>query len=745
MSVQADIDRLAASVGIAPFFHDIWGNRRDVSRETKRALLAAMGFVVESDADVAATLNRLDLRKWSRVLPPVLVGDEGETPSVPVTLPADVGDATLTWSVREEGGTTHDGHVRFQDLDMVETGAIADAAYHCRRFELPVGLPCGYHDLRIGVVGASGENPGAATRLIVAPRRCWLPEEVRPDGRLSGISLQLYALRSERNWGVGDFGDLSAVTAMVSDFGLDMVGLNPLHALFPADPNHCSPYSPSNRAFIDVLYIDVGGIPDLDDAPEARRLIENGDFRQRLEVARSSDLVDYAEVAALKLPVLDHLHAAFRRRHLAQDAVSPRGEAFRRYRDEMGDSLRRQALFDALHEHFFRQDPGRWAWQTWPEPFRDPNSSEVAAFARDHAERIEFFQYLQWVADEQLQRVADQARAAGLAVGLYRDLAVANHPGGAAAWANQGIVLEGASVGAPPDMFNPNGQNWGLAPLSPIGLQETAYEIFINGIRANMRHAGAIRIDHVMALRHLFWIPAGVRGEGAYVAYPFDDLIRIIALESRRNRCLVIGEDLGTVPEGFRPAIQSRGVLSCRVLIFERDGDGGFVPPDHYPENALVSINTHDLPTFRGFWTGRDLEWRRDLGLYATPEAQDEDRRDRDRSRDRLVGMLCRIGVLPDDLADEAREGGFTRDLLAAVHRFIAMTPSRMLVASIEDMIGEREQPNLPGTVEEHPNWRRKLGRSIAEIAADPDARALAGIIRETASEGVVVRSGRGA
>lgn len=726
---MSDLDRLAERVGIEPFYHDIWGNRRETSRETQVALISAMGLDVGSDDAVSGSLQMVEARPWRRLLPPVLVVDDGNAVAVPVSLPAGREAATLSWTLAEEGGATRSGEAGVGSLPVSADATINGHRYERRTLALPEGLPLGYHTLDVAVrPGDGGEPLTGVLRLIVAPERCVTPQDVVPGGRTWGIGVQVYALKSASDWGMGDFGSLAAFAETAGHLGAGLVGLNPLHALFPADPHHYGPYSPSSRSFLNVLYIDVAAVPDLADAPEAQAAIAAEPFQNALAAARAAELVDYPAVARLKLPVLEALHAAFRAHHLGGDGPTARGVAFRAFLAEMGEALQRHALFDALHEHFYSTDAGCWSWQAWPEGYRSPEGPAVAAFAAEHAARIEFFAYLQWEADRQLAAAAARGREAGLAIGFYRDLAVAGHPGGAAAWADPDVLVQGANVGAPPDQFNLKGQNWGLAPFSPVALREAAYEPFVRMVRANMRHAGALRIDHVMALKHLFWIPAN-GADGAYVEYPFADLLRIIALESRRQRCIVIGEDLGTVPEGFRPAMQAAGILSYRVLYFERGSDGGFLPPAAYPADAMVTITTHDLATFRGFWAGRDLEWRRDLDLYPSREAQEKDVWDRGIDRWRLLQALSREGLRPTSYPTDDGAQPYSRDLVEAAHRYLAATAGRIVMVQIEDALGELEQPNLPGTVEQHPNWRRRLGLSVEEIAADSGVRALAAAV----------------
>ena len=725
LTTPADLNRLAELVGIEPFFFDIWGNRTEVPAEAKRALIAALGYAAGNEAEIAASLRAVKAAPWRRLAPPVLVVGQGETPELPLTLFDSELDTAAVWTLTEETGAVHSGEAAPAALAIRATALCEGAPMRRLALPLPAGLPLGYHSLAV--------RHGARTTelsLIVAPERCLTPEDIVPGGRCWGLGVQLYGVRSAGNWGIGDFSDLAELGELAGRQGAGMVGLNPLHALFAADPAHYSPYSPSHRGFLNILYIDPVAVPELAECAEARDLIGGPDFQRALARARAAELVDYPAVAALKRPVLERLFRTFQTRHLESGESGGRAAAFRAFQAEGGEALRRFALFEALHEHFFGADFTRWEWRNWPEAYRDPASPEVAAFAAARPDQILFFQYLQWLADQQLGAAAARAKAAGLSFGFYRDLAVAISPGGGAAWAEPGAIAVDARIGCPPDQFNLQGQNWGLAPFSPIGLAETGYRPFVAVLRANMRHAGVLRIDHVMALQHLYWIPPG-GGIGGYLSYPFRDLVRLVALESHRNRCVVIGEDLGTVPDGFRPAMVAAGILSCRVFYFERGHDGGFLPPEAYPAGALVTATTHDLATLAGFWQGRDLEWRTRLGLYPTPEMRDGEARGRDLDRWRLLDALARTGVLPERMHPRhGRIPPLDDELVAAIYRFLAHSPARVLMVQIEDLLLEPEQPNLPGTVAEHPNWRRRLGLALDQIGRLEGAARLAGEIK---------------
>jgi 4-alpha-glucanotransferase len=568
-----------------------------------------------------------------------------------------------------------------------------------RRLILDADSPLGYHRLTI--------DPGSATTtLIITPGQCWLPDE---NVRLWGIAAQLYLLRSGNNWGIGDFTDLRRLVELAGSRGAAVIGLNPLHAMFIDNPDHASPYSPASRLLLNVLNIDVTAVPELRDHPE---LLTSGTFGEQIATCRAARLVDYATVTRLKLSILEKLFDICR-----AAAEHPRWRAFQAFRRDRGPVLEQNCLFLALREHFAHEDPASADWHAWPDAFHDPASSAVAEFRRRHADRLEFLAWMQWLADEQLSEAASVASEHGMAVGLYRDLAIGADRSGAETWVNAAAVVSGASVGAPPDIGNPVGQDWGLPPFHPRALRDQAYRGFIDLIRANMRHAGGLRIDHVMGLRHLWWVPEGKSpSEGAYVSYPIDDLIGILALESHRNRCLVVGEDLGTVPEGFREAMAAANILSYRVLFFEQDATSGeFLPPAGYPKLALAVVGSHDLPTLRGWWEERDLELKTRLDLFpggAEEAAAQREQRKRDRAR--LLQALARERLLPSDKPPD------TAALARAVHAYLARTPSTLAMAQIDDLTGEADPVNMPTTSAEHPNWRRRLCMTLEELADSP-------------------------
>lgn len=582
--------------------------------------------------------------------------------------------------------------------------------------------------------GLLAELPAATADAAAVPDaapRCHLPVALESGSRLWGLTVQLYGVRSRRNWGIGDFTDLAALLEFTAAAGGDLVGLNPLHALFPDNPTHISPYSPSHRGFLNVLYIDVKAVPEFSACELVRRRVASPDFQQRLHALRAAEFVDYAGVAAAKFAVLRELFAHFR------TAGGARQEAFAAWRRAQGDALENHARFEALQAHFRAQDAQVWGWPAWPAEYRDPASPAVAAFAAAHAEAVAWHAWLQWLADEQLAACAARARALGMAVGLYRDLAVGANPGGSEVWGWQEMFAtgrDGAHAGAPPDEINLMGQDWGLPPFIPHRLASADFAPFAAILRANMRHAGALRIDHVMGLMRLFWVPGDMpASEGAYVHYPFEAMLGHVVAASRAASCLVIGEDLGTVPDGFRARLCDAGVLSYHPLIFEREPDGQFRLPAKIATQALVAVGTHDLPTLRGFWQGEDIDERIRLMLFPNDALRQRVATERDWDRGRLLWALERENLLPPGTdKDPAAMAEISVETVAAIHAFLARAPSQLLVVQPEDMLGVLEQPNLPGTLEDqHPNWQRKLPLPIEDWAGDARVAAVLAAVKQ--------------
>jgi (1->4)-alpha-D-glucan 1-alpha-D-glucosylmutase len=715
MSDDERLRRLAGLAGVESHYWDIEGTRHETCPDTARRLLSALGFPADDDADLTSSLAALEEREWRSIVPPVMVLRQDQEPVVPVHLPIDAPPVTIAWRIILEDGTVRTGERPRRELALEERRSIQRR--DAESLSLPVPrLPPGHHELWLDNVPGAPRMP-----LIVAPPRCYLPPQLAEGRKCWGLAAQLYTVRSALDWGVGDFTDLRLLAEWAAELGADALGLNPLHALFPSSPDNASPYSPSSRLFRNAIYLDITAIPDYANCVAMHQHTHTPAVTKALAAARSAPLVDYSTVSRLKFEALEQLYATFRDTCLAGDGDA-RTAAFLRFQSEGGQQLHQFALFQVLSEVFATND-----WTQWRLPYRDPASEGVATFSRDHADRIAFFEYIQWQAELQLADAAKRATEAGMAIGLYGDVAVSVDPAGADHWSRQSIFAGAARIGAPPDPFNALGQEWGVVPMNPWTLREHAYADFIALLRANMRHVGALRIDHIMALQHSYWVPVGgAASAGAYVTYPFEDLIGILALESHRNACLVIGEALGTVPEGFRPRMALENILSYHVLYFEVEHDRQKRPAE-YPVMAATCVSTHDLATLKGFWHGTDLEARRRLGLYRSPEEGSQAKDQRERDKWLLLRALAAEGMLPPGLdTDRLGDIDMTPALASAVHAYLARSSACLFMVQLDDLIGEEQQVNLPGTMSEYPNWRHRLSRSIELMIADPALRDMA-------------------
>jgi 4-alpha-glucanotransferase len=690
------LQSLSAYCNILDSFVDARGEIRIASPETQSALLAAMGIEATDEANAAQALMDLQLRDAEPMLPPVHVHYEASGP-LEIDVHLAGAPATLEWMIELEGGEALYGRVPPRLVERSDPKGLSATARRRCRLQIEEPIPCGYHTLVL-------DSGRARCSLIVTPGQCWLPTGLDTGRKLWGVAAQLYLLRSETNWGIGDYRDLKQLVTLFASRGADVIGLNPLHALFVDDPEHASPYSPASRLLLNVLNIDVASLAESIECEAARSRIRSSSFQDALAHCREARLVDYSGVAGLKLPVLHELFACC-------DRASPEWRAFGMFRERAGPAFERSCLFLALRTHFAKSPSGVGDWHGWPEEFRRVNSPAIERFATEHADAVTFQAWLQFIADSQLRACRDAAGE--MAVGLYRDLAVGADPGGAETWANPLAVVDTAQVGAPPDIYNPQGQDWGLPPFSPRALRTEGYRSFIDLVRANMRHAGALRIDHVMALQQLYWVPKGRSpADGAYVSYPLEDLVGILALESHRNRCLVVGEDLGTVPRGFRERMERGNILSYRVIFFEKDGYGYFAPED-YPPLALAVAGSHDLPTLRAWWRGQDLKLKQALDLFPTELEAAQAASDRGKDRQALTSALRNTEIIGNSSLDED-------SFVEAAHEFLARTPCILTMLQLDDITGEVDPVNVPTTSNEHANWRRRQSVELEQLSEHP-------------------------
>jgi glycogen debranching enzyme GlgX/4-alpha-glucanotransferase len=657
------LDRLANAAGIAPEWWNVDRRRTPVGDDTKRALLVAMRLPAATEGEARNTLRQLSEDRDRQALPHAVVTRGNESVVLNLGVEAGLGRRATWLTIEREDGETQRVRLGAEMGSLTAFTAADGTLARAWRVSLPA-LPEGRHRVW------RDDAPDTVCHITVAPGQCFIPESIRRGGRRFGIAAQLYALRRQDDQGIGDFTTLARLAEAAGRERAATIGVNPLHMMFPGERERASPYQPSDRRFVDPIYLDVAPDPAAGfGAPES---------------------VAYSAVWARKRAILERRFVAF-----PTDATE--AAAFDRFVRDGGRGLWRFAVFQAITETW----PGE-TWRQWPVELRAHNSKAVTEFALANAERVRFHQYLQFLADRQFAAAAATATASGLELGLYCDLAVGAAPDGAESWSRSDELADGAWIGAPPDPFSAHGQNWHLQPPLPSRLARDGFASFVSLIEANMRHAGALRIDHAMGLTRLFWIPDGGTGaDGAYVAYPFADLLGQVALESARARCMVVGEDLGTVPDGFRPTMTEADILSYRVLLLERDGRS-FRPASLYPARAVACVTIHDLPPLAGWWEGTDVRERALLGLIpAVSDAEAE----REAERTALVEMLTAEGCLER----HSSEAPDVAAVMAAAYRFVASTPADLTLVQAEDLAGMRVGVNLPGTDNERPNWRLRL------------------------------------
>jgi 4-alpha-glucanotransferase len=685
---DAAVRDLARAAGVAVEWEDHSGKRRRVSVAVLRRILAALGLPCHSANDLRHSKEAARATAGTSASPMITasVGEAIVVADAQQNLPSPL---RLTY----EDGSTAD--VRPQQS--------------CAgKWLLPPLATPGYHRLDFGE---------RSVELAVAPARCVTVNDVAPGVRVWGLAAQLYGLRRDGDGGIGDTAALTALVQSAARHGADAVAISPTHAGFNADPGRYRPYAPSSRLFLNPLHADprlLFGDETVGRAIEALGLA--AEF-VRLEAA---PLIEWPAAGRAKLVLLRRLFEQFVE---TPDGADKLAHDFAAFRAAGGELLQLHAHFEALHADCLAADPHAWSWRTWPAPLRDPTSTAVEEFAARHPRETLFHCFLQWLAGRSLASAQKSACDAGMRIGLIADLAVGMDSSGSHAWSRQQDILVGLEVGAPPDPFNMRGQNWGLTAFSPHALLAGGFAPFIATLRAGMRNAGGLRIDHAMSLTRLWLIPEGAKpDEGAYLSYPLDDLLRLAALESWRHRAIVIGEDLGTVPAGFRERLAQTGIAGMRVLWFERK-DGRFVAPNRWDKSAVAMTTTHDLPTVAGWWRGADIETRAALGIHGEPA--ERARRARSKERTALWRAFCTAAVASER---QPAPHAPARAIDGALS-FVARTPAPLAIVPLEDALGVPDQPNIPGTIDEHPNWRRRAP-ALADVMLDaPDVAARLAIV----------------
>ncbi|KQX65770.1 4-alpha-glucanotransferase [Angustibacter sp. Root456] len=697
---------LAREFGVATEYWNWQGEHVLVPATTIVAVLAALGVDASSDDAVQVALEQAEQRPWRRTLPPVVVTRAGTAPWVPVHLPH--GGSVQAWAELERGGrrelTQQDHWVEPRVVDGAQVGEAT--------FAVPADLPLGWHRL-VARVEASGEATTASCPLVVTPQRLELPASLTGERRGWGFMTQLYSVRSSRSWGLGDLDDLAELAVWsASDLGADFVLVNPLHAAEPVGVMEPSPYLPTTRRFVNPIYIRVEAVPEVAYMPAAQRQL----LEWQAESAQAANAVDALDRDACWTAKRSALQTVF---ELPRSAARER--EFESFCVEQGQGLVDFATWCALAEEH------GLPWGQWPVELHDPTSREVAAERERLAATVEFYRWLQWVADEQLSAAHRRAREAGMSLGVVHDLAVGVHPEGADAWGLGAALARGVSVGAPPDAFNQQGQDWSQPPWRPDMLAELGYAPYRDMLRTVLRHAGGVRVDHVLGLFRLWWVPDGCPPtEGTYVRYDHEALVGILALEAHRAGAVVVGEDLGVVEPWVRTYLRERGVFGTSILWFEKDDEGRPLPPEAWRELCLATVTTHDLPPTAGYLAGVHVDLREKLGLLTRPV--EEEREIDEAERASVLSMLVERGLMS--------EGASERETVEALHRFLTWTPARLIGVSLADAVGDRRTINQPGTDEEYPNWRVPLADGsgtpvlLDDLPRARRARALARAVR---------------
>ena len=663
------LKRLADAAGISIDWVDADGHDQRVTPEVLRAVLHGLGLAADSDAEVERSLEKLHADGGEGELPPLLTLDQG---------------ATLELHRYCQPGEPY--HLELENGERRE-GRL-DAQARLANIELP-----GYHRLEIAE---------RTLTLAVAPPACPAVQDLAGPGAW-GLTVQLYGLRRSGDGGLGDTLALEQLARQAASHGADALGISPLHAMFAANGGQFSPYSPSSRLFYNSLHAAPEVI--LGDTP-LRMALEACDLDDEWRRLEQLELIDWPAVSRTRQRLLRQLFENFCTGGNAQQAD------FDSFRTAGGQALEDHCRFEVLHATLLGPDGQPQHWRDWPDAYRDPRSAEVERFARENAREVSYHAFCQWLIARGLERAQVAARSAGMRIGLISDLAVGADGGGSQAWSRQQEVLAALSVGAPPDILNRAGQNWGICAFSPWGLKANGYRAFIEMLRANLAHAGGMRIDHVMGLMRLWVMPEGARPEqGAYLNYPFDDLLRLLTLEAWRHGAIILGEDLGTVPAGLRERLAARHILGMRVLLFEQD-NGRFTPPRQWSRDALATTTTHDLPTLRGWWQGHDIDWRIRAGQSAEADRQSQ-LAERERERQGLQAALRPYADGPDEPLGAERA-------LQAATGFVGHTPAPLVLLPLEDALGLQEQPNLPGSIDGHPNWRRRYPGDSASLLDQP-------------------------
>lgn len=705
--MEEQLKLLADKLGIATQFSDAGLVRReyDVSEDVVKFLVRQLGYNASSPKDIDKSLQSFERRRWQRTLESIYVVGQDDI-RFDAVIPAAAAGGEFGLIVCPEGkACANFGEISFEVVNTGEKKKIGKTDYVLLNITVTSALDPGYYDVSFKV-----NDKIYTSYMAIAPRKCFENEALK-EGKIWGFTVQLYSLRSNRNWGVGDFSDLAELVRIGARSGADVIGLNPLNVLNHSFPEDASPYSSLSRLFMNPIYIDVENVPEFTEEDRAV-------FEPEAEKLRQTELIHYAEVYRLKIKALELLHKRFK---FTSD--KERRKEYEAYCREKGADLEKMAVFQTLYEE---KCGGTWCggWRSWEKEFQNPYSEAVRKYEISHKERIDFFKFLQFEAERQFKQASGIVAESGMRMGFYRDLPVGVSSDSIEVWSEPDLFLPDAGAGAPPDAFFPNGQKWGLGTFNPYVLKEKRYGPFIRILRANMHFAGALRIDHVMGLMRLYVIPNS-RNEGTYLRFNFKDMLNIVALESYLNKCTIVGESIGNVPEGFLETLSDKDIYSLSVLWAEREnaGWGDFRAPEAYPEFAFTSVGTHDMTPLRMWWFAYDLQLMRSLSIIPDDNELHQAYHKRENDRLMLLNALDRAGVWPED---NMRTGNYLygekypEGIEEAVHGFVAKSKSKVFLAQLEDILHVEKLQNLPGVDrDKHPNWRRKMPVALENLEAD--------------------------
>ena len=747
-SYEQIIDELAQSYGIEPEYEDTWGRVHETSLSTKRNILKGLGVDVVTETRANETWHARQAGLSSHLTERSVVASLSSLPSdlsfqIPHNMHGDLaepgtGDIKVSLEVTDEQGRVQRFAFASEDLFFCETRRVGNSVYELWSFPFPQLQSLGYYRFHVSVQ-MEERQWDQSVHVAICPDKAYIPSALKGDGRLAGIAINLYGVRSEKNWGIGDLGDLKMIMAWAAeDLNVSVVGLNPLHATFNRRPFNISPYLPLSRFYRNFIYLDVSAMEDYQSSPEAQDIVNKAEAEHLLSELRSSETVEYEEVAALKTRVLRKVFQTFLRNHWNEKGgESDRQKELQNYVEREGPLLEHFATFCAIDFAQRSRCPEAWTWSQWPREYQRPDTESVRRFQQEQWQEILFYKFVQWQFEKQLDEVQDHARSLGMCIGLYHDLALGVDRFSADFWAHQDFFFSKLTMGAPPDAFSQHGQDWGLPPPNMEKLRETGYDLFIKEIQKNCAFGGALRLDHVMRFFHLYCIPEGeLADSGAYVSQPFEDLLRIVNLESVRNRVIIVGEDLGTVPGYIRDTLAAANIFSYRLLYFEKDDTQNFLLPDDYPELAVVTVTTHDLPTLAGFWTHRDIQFREEAGVFDSPRAAITASEEREIDKGKLLALFQQMHLLPEDFyGNEKSFPEVTGEIHNAVVGFLAMTPAKLFLLSQEDLFKEADQQNFPGTTEEYPNWSLKMGYTVEQLRSEPKPKTYCNMFRTAISK----------